>query len=282
VGRTAASERHTALVVENDPDDDVRRLGGWLTGAGLRLVTVRPHAGQRLPDDLDGYAALVVLGGGQPAWPGADGQPSSPWLPALETLLRRAVRHRVPTLAVCLGAQLLAIAGGGVVAPAAAGPELGPGLVARRDAADADLLFAAVPFLPDVIQWHHDEITELPPGAVLLAASTSYPHQAFRLGPAAWGLQFHIEPDPAMVATWAEHSADLLAGLGRDPAGVVAAAEQVMDDLTEVWQPFAARFAGLARGELAGVGRPQLPLLDRSGPGRRSTGSGGRPPDGAG
>ena len=62
--------------------------------------------------------------------------------------------------------------------------------------------------LPDVIQWHHDEITELPAGAVLLAASTRYPHQAFRLGDRAWGLQFHIECDPAMIADWAKRQRD--------------------------------------------------------------------------
>ena len=55
---------------------------------------------------------------------------------------------------------------------------------------------------------HRDEITELPARAVLLAASPRYPHQAFRVGPVAWGLQFHIEPDAAMVAGWIESGPD--------------------------------------------------------------------------
>jgi GMP synthase-like glutamine amidotransferase len=249
----------TALVIENDPTDDIRRLGEWLTDAGLELVTVRPYGGDELAGDLEGYDALVVLGGEQHAYPGHDGAPAAPWLPACESLLRKAVRHRVPTLAVCLGAQLLATAHGGTVAPAAAGPEIGPTLVARRDAAERDPLFVHVPFLPDVIAWHHDEITELPHGAVLLAASTHYPHQAFRLGPAAWGVQFHIEPDPDMVARWAASNGELLARLGLDAAQVVAATEAVMDDIAEVWQPFAARFAALARGEL--TTRTGLPVI---------------------
>ncbi|HLU44916.1 MAG TPA: type 1 glutamine amidotransferase [Natronosporangium sp.] len=248
------------LVIEHDPADDIRRLGDWLTAAGLRLDVVRPHAGQPLPEDLTGYRGLVVLGGKQNAYPDQDGNPSAPWLPACESLLRKAVRAQVPTLAICLGAQLLATAHGGTVAPAAAGPELGPTLVARRDAADQDPLFADVPFTPDVLQWHQDEITELPIGAVLLATSPRYPHQAFRLGPAAWGIQFHIEPDTAMIADWAESSRDRLAALGRDPAQVVAAADALMTDLAEVWQPFAARFAAVVRGELA-LSRPNLPLL---------------------
>jgi GMP synthase-like glutamine amidotransferase len=113
--------------------------------------------------------------------------------------------------------------------------------------------------LPDVIQWHHDEVRELPHGAVLLAASTDYPHQAFRVGACAWGLQFHIECDTAMVADWAASNPELLEKLGVGPDDVVARADAVMEDLAEVWQPFAQRFAGLARGE--GI-RRELPLLD--------------------
>ena len=33
--------------------------------------------------------------------------------------------------------------------------------------------------------------------------------------------------------------------------------------LTDVWQPFAARFAAVARGEMSTTGRPDLPLISR-------------------
>ena len=291
-------------MVENDPDARIGRLGEWLTGSGLRLAVVRPHTGEPLPASLDGYAGLVVLGGGQSAAPDPAGTAAAapdpagtaaaaadpagagaagPWLGACESLLRKAVRYRVPTLAICLGAQLLATAHGGRVAPAAAGPEIGPALVARRDAAGADPLFAQVPFTPDVLAWHHDEVTELPAGAVLLAASTRYPHQAFRVGPAAWGLQFHIEPDQPMVAGWVAGNRELLASLGVDPAGLLAATEAVLADLAEVWQPFAGRFAALVRGELAAT-RPELPIRpsgpDPAGPGPAAPGPAGPGPAG--
>jgi GMP synthase-like glutamine amidotransferase len=240
----------TTLVIENDPTDDLRRLGGWLADAGLELRVHRPHAGDELPRDLTPYAAVVVLGGEQRAYPAADGQPGAPWFPALESLLRRAVRHRLPTLAVCLGAQLLATAHGGAVAASTAGPEIGPALVARRDAADRDPLFAPVPFVPDVLQWHLDEITELPAGATLLAASPRHQHQAFRVGDRAWGLQFHIECDTAMVAQWASADRALLAELGIDPDELVASCDVLMGELEDTWQPFAWRFAALAQGRL--------------------------------
>lgn len=257
------------MVIENDPTDDARRLGEWLTGAGLTLETVRPHAGDPLPETLDGYAAVVVLGGEQNAYPDPGGAPGASWFPALERLLRKAVRNRVPTLGVCLGGQLLAAAHGGVVERSPAGPEIGPALVGKRDAAEHDPLFARVPLAPDVLQWHRDEITELPVGAVLLAASTRHPHQAFRLGDRAWGIQFHIECDTAMIADWVAEGAEALAELGYDGDAVTAACDAIMVDLEEVWQPFAYRFAKLALGEPApGLATPR--------PGGPETADGGR------
>jgi GMP synthase-like glutamine amidotransferase len=124
-------------------------------------------------------------------------------------------------------------------------------------------LFAGVPFAPDVIQWHVDEITELPTGAVLLAASTHYPVQAFRIGPVAWGTQFHIECDTEMFADWAIGEVGLLADLGLDGVELVAGVDAVLDDVAEVWEPFAERFAAVALGTLpiAEAETRFLPLL---------------------
>jgi GMP synthase-like glutamine amidotransferase len=256
-----------ALVIENDPTDDLRRLGEWLSEAELALTVVRAHDGDALPETLDGYDALIVLGGDQSAYPNAAGEPGAPWFPQVEALLRKAVRNHVPTLGVCLGAQLLAGAHGGLVERSTSGPEIGPGLVGKRDAADTDPLFKFVPLLPDVIQWHSDEITELPIGAVLLAASSRYPHQAFRLGDRAWGLQFHIECDVPMIEEWARTDRAALDELGYDGDVVVAAIAGILPDVEEVWHRFAARFAALVQGTLPGADIPNpgtirtLPLL---------------------
>ena len=257
----------TALVIENDPSDPLGRLAGWFAEAELPLTVLRPHAGDDLPENLDDHLALIVLGGDQSAYPGVAGEPGAPWFPALDGLLRKAVRNRVPTLGVCLGGQLLASAHGGLVERSTSGPEIGPGLVARRDAADTDPLFKYVPLIPDVIQWHSDEITELPLNATLLAASTRYPHQAFRIGDRAWGLQFHIECDVEMIVGWTRSDAATLDELGYDPEAVIVATAELLPDIEEVWQPFTARFAALALGALpdadipnAGTGRT-LPLL---------------------
>jgi GMP synthase-like glutamine amidotransferase len=265
------------LVVENDPTSDLGHFEEWLTDGGLDLHVLRAHQGEPLPADLSGYGALIVLGGEQSVRSeGGTNEARSEggtsevrtedaagvaWFPAVEALLRTAVRERVPTLGICLGAQMLASAHSGTVERSPAGPEIGPRLVAKRDAAESDPLFGPLPMLPDVIQWHGDEITELPLNAVLLATSTNYPVQAFRIGTAAWGVQFHPENDLRTLTSWVDSSGPLLAELGLSGVDILEHAAALEDDLFEVWHPFATRFAAVALGELA-------PAPDTSGPRR--------------
>ncbi|MBW4720563.1 type 1 glutamine amidotransferase [Saccharothrix obliqua] len=240
------------LVLQPDDNDPVGRLGDWLTGAGAVLDVVRPFA-EPLPPTLDGYAGVVVMGGAMGALDDVD----HPWLADVRKLLSHAVAKRVPTLAVCLGAQLLAAATGGQVRRGAQGPEVGVLLVAKRDVAGRDPLFADLPWTPDVLQFHRDEVALLPPTAELLASSPKYPNQAFRVGENAYGVQFHIETTPEMVRRWARDAPDLAATRpGLLDADRLDAAHE---DLREVWQPFAERFARLAAGVRSG--RRDLPLV---------------------
>ncbi len=246
--------------------DPPERLGEWLAGAGADLMLRRP-ATDGVPESLDGVDGVVCMGGEMGAHDDAD----HPWLAALRWLLADAVARRLPVLGVCLGGQLLAVATGGAVRRAADGPEAGTLLVAKRDAAALDPLFAQLPLTPDVIQFHHDEIHRLPPGATLLASSPRQANQAFRVGAAGYGLQFHIETSPATVLSWARRDA---AGAAAVPPGQLDPdhLERVHADIAEVWQPVAARFVALAAGELTGSGaagsavlgpgdRPVLPLV---------------------
>lgn len=239
-------EATRALVIENGPDDPAGPLGDWLAATGLQLVVVRPYDGDDVPGSIDGYAAVVVLGGPQSAYDDGPIQGRPSWLPAVKSLLRAAVAGATPTLGVCLGGQLLAEATGGLVERAKTGPVVGAALVAKRDAAARDPVFGGLPFTPDVLEWHYDEITELPPGAVLLAASPTCRHEAFRVGAAAWGVQFHIESTPEAVTAWARASRPDLESRGVDVDAVLDHAVAVHAELEQVWRPVAERFAALA------------------------------------
>lgn len=235
------------LVVQHTESEHAARLGQWLVEAGARLTTVHPYAGDELPAGMDGHDALLVLGGPQQAYPDpVTGAWSAPWLPAVLGLLREAVGTHSPTLGICLGGQLLAQAYGGRVAPGLAGPEIGASLVAKRDSSADDPLFGPLPLTPDVVQWHDDAIVELPGGALLLASSARYPHQAFRLGERAWGLQFHIETDEQMIRQWAAADRERLAGLGLSADRAADAVVARLADVEETWRPVAERFATLA------------------------------------
>ncbi|MCG8432168.1 MAG: type 1 glutamine amidotransferase, partial [Candidatus Omnitrophica bacterium] len=80
-------------------------------------------------------------------------------------------------------------------------PEIGYFPVTLTAAGRADDLFRDMPPEFPVFQWHYD-MFQVPPGAELLARSGRCPHQAFRLGRAAYGLQFHFEVTPEMVEAW--------------------------------------------------------------------------------
>jgi GMP synthase-like glutamine amidotransferase len=105
-----------------------------------------------------------------------------------------------PYFGVCLGAQLLAASLGARVFQGPA-PEVGVLQVALTDDGRADPVFAALPREFATLQWHGDTF-ELPEAAVLLASSTSYPNQAFRVG-LAYGVQFHLEVSASIAAEWA-------------------------------------------------------------------------------
>ncbi len=131
-------------------------------------------------------------------------------------------------------------------------PEYGSQLIAKRQAAATDPLFRELPITPDVLQWHVDEVSELPPGAVLLASSPVCEVQAFRLGRLAWGIQFHIETTPEIVTRWAEQDEELLADY--DLPAILDRAVRAHPDIAEVWQPVVAGFVALAADPAAAPG----------------------------
>ena len=183
---------------------------GPVRSAGCELVTVELDHGVPIPP-LEGFALLLVMGGPMDVWQ----EDVHPWLSGEKAAIREWVTERQrPFLGVCLGHQLLADALGGEVGPMAA-PEVGVCEVDLTEDGVADTLFAGLPGRLDAVQWHGAEVRQIPPDSALLATNATSGMQAFRVSDRAWGIQFHVEASPEMVAKWvrvASYRAALEAG----------------------------------------------------------------------
>ena len=164
---------------------------------GATIQRVELDEGDALPPSLEGIDAIVAMGGPM----SVNDEHEHPWLAAEKALIRRAVADGMPFWGSCLGVQLLASSLGARVTRGAA-PEVGVlPVFATPEAAD-DPVFSGLAWPRPTLQWHQDTF-DLPEGATLLATSPAYPHQAFRVGPVAYGVQFHVEIDASMADEWA-------------------------------------------------------------------------------
>lgn len=211
----------TVLLAQLDSDVPPGRLADWLAPAALRVVDLA--AGQTIPDEA--VDAVVGLGG---LYSAIDDDEVD-YLPALRQYYADSSRAGIPGLYLGLSARLLTQALGGQIRRTAT-PELGAYRVAKRDYAVTDPVVADLPWLPDVMQFQDEVFAALPPQAVLLAAGTEHPYQAYRVG-ASWALNFHLDSTAAQVRSWGAH-------FGLAPQGRLG---QVLDDaeaqMPGVWEP---------------------------------------------
>ncbi|MGB7817448.1 MAG: type 1 glutamine amidotransferase [Ornithinibacter sp.] len=244
------------LVIQHEPDAPAAWLGEWWSAAGVDLDVVRGDLGERIPDDIRHHDGLVVLGGAM----GACDDAENTWLEPTRALLRHAVVRELPTLGVCLGHQLLAVALGGHVDRNPTGRTVGLVPVRLTEAGRADPLLSDVDGLA-AIHYNDDVVLDLPHGAVALADLPDGRAQAVRYGPAAWGVQFHPETSPEVFESWLRW--DFPEGLAPDQATLLEGVTGARGRLRADWQPFAERFAALltrpgqgpAAGSLRGAGR---------------------------
>ena|SRR5664280_2246790 len=153
------------------------------------------------PLPLESYDAVLVFGGAMHA----DHDESHPWLLPETRWLEQLVAGGTPVLGVCLGVQLLARAAREWVGPLPE-PEIGWHTVELTDAGVDDPVLGALPRAFTALQWHHYTY-DVPAGAVELARSASCT-QAFRLGEACWGVQFHPEVTQSQIDGWIADASD--------------------------------------------------------------------------
>ncbi|GAA2860439.1 membrane dipeptidase [Microbacterium arabinogalactanolyticum] len=243
IAQRTAARAPRVLVVVNAESSGPRRLGRWLEEDGIVVDTALGSDG--LPDDLSGYDGLVMLGGGLMP----DDDDRAPWLAQERVLAREAIDADLPTLGICLGAQLLAHVAGGEVRASFGPKERGATLITPSAHGSSDALLSALGDAVHMIENHQDMITALPPDAVLLASSEAVENQAFRLGAHVRGLQFHPEVGAEDLTRWEEPTTR--AEGDRPVAELLAEARDVDQLNTRASRSMAAAFAAEVRAAAA-------------------------------
>lgn len=194
------------LVIVHQSTSSPGRIGQLLRSRGYHLDIRTPSLGESLPP-LTGYEGGIVFGGPMSA--------NDDHLPHIRTelaWLEIALCQEKPLLGICLGAQLMARVLGAKVGTHPAGM-VEIGYVSIRPTA------SGLPYFPApmrVYQWHCEGF-DLPEQATPLAAGTTFPHQAYRYGKRAFGLQFHPEMTARMLRKWTHVGAEHLVLPGAQP-----------------------------------------------------------------
>jgi GMP synthase-like glutamine amidotransferase len=208
------------------PDEGPGHAAAWLAAQGHALTYTELFEPNPVFPALAEFDGLLVLGGAMSVHEEAD----FPWLAPEKTFLREALRAGKITLAICLGAQLVAQALGGEVRRNPE-PEIGFWTVRFSAKALAHPLLRGWPDKATVLHWHADTFT-VPPGAVRVGMSAGCAAQGFVWGDGIIGLQFHPEMTEEMVEKLIDFENHEMAG----EAEFVQTASQIRSKLKSVWK----------------------------------------------
>lgn len=193
-------------VIENSPIAPIGTFAAFLRDRRGATLTAIPRAELAARAAEIAAADLVVALGSESAAYDPDD-----WIACQRVLLARLVAEGRAVIGICFGAQLLAAALGGTVAPLDA--------ARRRLGWAANDQVAAPVWTGPWLRWNFDHFTA-PAGAEVLARSAGTV-QAFRHR-RALGVQFHPEAVAESVAVWLDMTAAADLG-GQDKAALRAA-----------------------------------------------------------
>ncbi len=227
------------IVVRHVPFEHLGLIAPTLESRGIPFEYAdlfREPADAPRVEDADG---LIFMGGPMSA------NDDLPYIRRELSIIRNAASAGKPVLGICLGAQLIAKALGARVYRNPT-KEIGWYPVFWTGAAARDSMFAGLSGSDTVFHWH-GETFDLPAGAAWLARSEACRHQAFRWGSNIYGVQFHLEVTPEMIADWVAQ--DLNSGDVRE-LGSLPDAQANAERLRELSSLVFGRWAEL-------VGRPR-------------------------
>jgi len=202
---TPARSKPPILIVLHQEHSTPGRLGRLFQERGHALDIRRPRFGDPLPDTMADHGGAVIFGGPQSA------NDEEPFLRTEIDWIGVPLKEEKPFLGLCLGAQMMAKLLGARVYPHAGGrAEIGyyPLLPTQAGLEAAQRIGSVWP--SHVYHWHREGF-DCPHGAETLATGDDFPTQAIRVGPLAYGFQFHPEVTHAMMCRWTVRASHRLA-----------------------------------------------------------------------
>ena len=209
------------LVLQHIGCEDLGTIEPAMSGRGIDNRYVRLFDGEGVPQDIERYSGLIILGGPMNVYE----EDKFPFLKDEDVLIKKAISMNCPILGICLGGQLIAKATGAKVKKGAK-KEIGWYKLRVTKDGKEDTRFGSLPEELTVFQWHGDTF-DIPQGASHLAGSELFPNQAYRVGENAYGLQFHLEVTENIINNWIAEYQDELSALD------YISAEKIINDTPE-------------------------------------------------
>lgn len=184
------------LVFQHVANEILGTLNPALKQQGLRIRYVNFERDPNATPSIDKYNGLIVLGG----YMGVYEADQYTHIKTEMKLIEEALKKDVPVLGICLGAQILAHVLGSEVRKAPE-KEMGWYDIELTTAGENAPLLSHFKKTEKIFQMHGDTF-DIPKSCEHLAQSKICPAQAFSYGRKAYGLQFHLEVDEAMILRW--------------------------------------------------------------------------------